>query len=133
MLHRDGEYHKGSLVGRMTRYHNTTANRIKQTLGVPQMRTVTFRDDDGVDYKVVTKVLQVGAQTLKAYQDTGVELRLEDLIIHDVPRSIPIDHIKFAMVIFGTAESGLERAEVRWVDESNLLTYQVIVRLTQQN
>ena len=130
VLYKDSEFHKGSLVGRMSQYANRTASRVKQQLGVPYMRTVTFVGE-AEPTSIVTKVTQVGIQTLKAYQDTGVSIKLEDLIISEVPRSIPIETVQFSMVILGTSPA-TERAKVIWVDERDILSYQVIVRLLQQ-
>src|SRR4028119_280813 len=120
-MYRDKENHRGSLVGRLGSYRTSTGNRIQAMLGVPQMRTVTFTmsDPDVLDVTRVLKVTKAGTQTVKTYADTGVEVKLEDLVLEDVPRDIPIELVKYSMVILGTGLDS-ERAKVVWVDERHL-------------
>lgn len=133
MLYRDSEYHPGSLVGRMSALRARVGNSFQARLGVPQMATVRFTmsDPEIPDRVLVLKVVQAGAQTVKAYLETSVDVKMEDLIIKDVPRSCPIEIVRYSMVIIGKPPA-TERAKVVWVDERSLTTFDVIVRTLQQ-
>jgi hypothetical protein len=126
----DSEFHQGTTIARLSQMRHRVLTNYQVRLGVPQMKTLQFILDGQVITSVL-RVLQVSAGTVKSYQDTSVEVRMEDLIIKDVPRWLEKEYLENCLVIIGTPPA-TERAEVVWLDCRPLTHYDLVVRLQEQ-
>jgi len=105
-------------------------------LGVPQVTDVVWDLDGDYTVPIRVKVIQAGATTVKRYQDTSIEVREEDMVIHDIPRWYDVDHVRYGVCLVNAVltVSGWQgdRAEVIWLDQRPLTHYEAIVRMIQQ-
>lgn len=132
MLNSDKQLHPSSTIGRLSATRNRLRNNLLSQLGDPHMTTVTFDCKNDVVYTGVYRVMQMGENRLKQFRDTSVELSIEDLVIEDIPRTIPIEALEGALVIFGIPPL-TSRGEVKWIDARSLTHLTVLVKTSYQN